>query len=46
VPRGEAEVFFADVDRLREDVDRAAARLDALLARRQAGVPSDEKVQP
>jgi ubiquinone biosynthesis protein UbiJ len=46
VPRGEAEVFFADVDRLREDVDRAAARLDALLARRQAAVPSDDKVQP
>lgn len=46
VPRGEAEVFFADVDRLREGVDRAAARLDALLARRQAAVPSDDKVQP
>jgi ubiquinone biosynthesis protein UbiJ len=39
-------VFFADVDRLREDVDRAAARLDALLARRHAAVPSDDKVQP
>ncbi len=33
VPRAEAEVFLDEVDRLREDVDRAAARLDALLAR-------------
>ena len=33
VPRAEGEAFFAEVDRLREDVDRAAARLDALLAR-------------
>lgn len=33
VPRAEAEAFLAEVDRLREDVDRAAARLDALLQR-------------
>lgn len=33
VPRAEAEVFLGQVDRLREDVDRAAARLDALLER-------------
>lgn len=33
VPRAEAEEFLADVDRLREDVDRTAARFDALLAR-------------
>lgn len=33
VPRAEGEAFFAEVDRLREDVDRAAARLDALLTR-------------
>lgn len=33
VPRAEGEAFFVEVDRLREDVDRAAARLDALLAR-------------
>ena len=33
VPRAEAEEFLAEVDRLREDADRAAARLDALLAR-------------
>lgn len=33
VPRAEAEEFLAEVDRLREDTDRAAARLDALLAR-------------
>ena len=32
VPRAEAEAFFADVDRTREDVDRLAARV-ALLAR-------------
>jgi ubiquinone biosynthesis protein UbiJ len=30
VPRGEAEAFFDGVDRLREDVDRLEARLDAL----------------
>ena len=33
VPRAEAEVFLEGVDRLREDVDRTAARIDALLAR-------------
>jgi len=33
VPRTEAEVFLSEVDRLREDVDRAAARVEALLAR-------------
>jgi ubiquinone biosynthesis protein UbiJ len=33
VPRAEAEVFLNQVDRLREDVDRAAARLDALFKR-------------
>jgi ubiquinone biosynthesis protein UbiJ len=36
VPRAEAEVFLEGVDRLREDVDRAAARVDALLARLEA----------
>jgi ubiquinone biosynthesis protein UbiJ len=41
VPRAEAEVFLGDVDRLREDVDRAAARLDALLARLQGNAPAD-----
>jgi ubiquinone biosynthesis protein UbiJ len=46
VPRGQAEVFFADVDRLREDVDRAAARLDALLNHRQAGEPFDDRLKP
>jgi ubiquinone biosynthesis accessory factor UbiJ len=30
VPRAEAEDHFANVDRLREDVDRIAARIDAL----------------
>jgi ubiquinone biosynthesis protein UbiJ len=30
VPRPEAEAFMADVDQLREDVDRAAARLRTL----------------
>lgn len=35
VPRAEADVFLEGVDRLREDVDRAAARVDALLARRE-----------
>ena len=30
VPRAEAEVFLAGVDRLREDVDRCAARLEHL----------------
>jgi len=30
VPRAEGEAFMADVDRLREDVDRAAARLRTL----------------
>lgn len=33
VPRAEAEAFLGEVDRLREDVDRAAARLDAMLER-------------
>lgn len=33
VPRAEAEEFLADVDRLREDVDRTAARFEALLGR-------------
>lgn len=33
VPRAEADAFFADVDRAREDVDRLAARVE-LLARR------------
>ena len=33
VPRAEAEVFLGEVDRLREDVDRTAARIEALLAR-------------
>ena len=31
VPRAEAEAFMGEVDRLREDTDRAAARLDAML---------------
>ena len=30
VPRAEAEAFMADVDQLREDIDRAAARLRTL----------------
>ena len=30
VPRAEAEAFMADVDQLREDVDRAIARLRTL----------------
>jgi ubiquinone biosynthesis protein UbiJ len=33
VPRGEAEVFFDGVDRLREDADRLGARLAQLQAR-------------
>lgn len=33
VPRAEAEEFLTAVDRLREDVDRAAARLEAIAAR-------------
>lgn len=33
VPRAEGEAFFSEVDRLREDVDRAAARIEAMLAR-------------
>ena len=37
VPRREGEQFLRGVDTLREDVDRAAARLE-LLARRR-GVP-------
>ena len=37
VPRGEAEAFFDGVDRLREDVDRLEARLDALAP---TGTPS------
>ena len=40
VPRAEAEVFLGEVDRLREDVDRAAARVEALLARFEK--PSNE----
>jgi len=36
VPRAEAEVFLNQVDALREDVDRASARLDALIAQRQS----------
>lgn len=32
LPRAEAEEFLAAVDRLREDVDRAAARLDAMIS--------------
>ena len=39
VPRAEAEVFLEGVDRLREDVDRAAARVDALLARLEGSAP-------
>jgi len=35
VPRAEAEAFFADVDRTREDVDRLAARI-ALLPRQDS----------
>ncbi|GMU69427.1 MAG: hypothetical protein AMXMBFR37_17590 [Steroidobacteraceae bacterium] len=35
VPRAEADAFFGDVDRTREDVDRLAARI-GLLARRGA----------
>lgn len=37
VPRAEAEAFLAEVDTLREDADRAAARLDALLAQLEDG---------
>jgi ubiquinone biosynthesis protein UbiJ len=33
VPRAEGEAFLSEVDRLREDVDRAAARLEALAGR-------------
>jgi ubiquinone biosynthesis protein UbiJ len=33
VPRAEAEAFLGEVDRLREDTDRAAARLDAMVER-------------
>jgi len=33
VPRAEAEAFLEQVDRLREDVDRAAARFDVILVR-------------
>ena len=33
MPRGEAEVFFDGVDRLREDADRLGARLAQLQAR-------------
>jgi ubiquinone biosynthesis protein UbiJ len=33
VPTAEAEAFMGDVDRLREDVDRAAVRIAALSAR-------------
>ena len=40
VPRAQAEVFLGEVDRLREDVDRAAARVEALLARFEK--PSNE----
>lgn len=32
VPRGEAEVFLEEVDQLREAMDRAAARVELLLA--------------
>ncbi|MGE0580793.1 MAG: SCP2 domain-containing protein [Steroidobacteraceae bacterium] len=35
VPRAEADAFFADVDRAREDVDRLTARI-ALLAARES----------
>lgn len=42
VPRAEAEAFLDDVDRLREDVDRAAARLDVLLAQVPDGAPAAE----
>jgi len=35
VPRAEADAFFADVDRAREDVDRLAARIE-LLARQDS----------
>lgn len=38
VPAAEAEAFMGDVDRLREDVDRAAARV-ALLEARLSGTP-------
>jgi ubiquinone biosynthesis protein UbiJ len=41
VPRAEAEEFLTGVDRLREDVDRAAARLAALEARLQK--PADSQ---
>lgn len=33
VPRAEADAFFADVDRAREDVDRLAARIELLAGR-------------
>jgi ubiquinone biosynthesis protein UbiJ len=33
VPRAEVEVFLGEVDQLREDVDRAVARLDAMIER-------------
>ncbi|HNR21891.1 MAG TPA: SCP2 sterol-binding domain-containing protein [Steroidobacteraceae bacterium] len=35
VPRAEADAFFADVDRTREDVDRLAARIELLVRRDQ-----------
>ena len=39
VPRAELEVFLGDVDRVRDDVERAAARL-ALLERAPKRRPS------
>ena len=43
LPRAEAEEFLSAVDRLREDVDRTAARVDALLRRLET---PDEGVAP
>lgn len=45
VPSAEAEDFLAGVDRLREDVDRAAARLAALEARLPARPDSQTAVE-
>jgi ubiquinone biosynthesis accessory factor UbiJ len=42
VPRAEAEDHFAEVDRLREDVDRLAARIDAVESSQSANDSSIE----
>ena len=46
VPRAEAEVFLGEVDRLREDVDRAAARLEVLRRRLEPAVTPDPPIDP